>query len=383
MKRFICGLLSAVLLLSLLAGCAAGPGTGEDPGGDTPHQGQVWNGSEWVDGSSTGDLPTAAYLRVWGPYPYTVTTAGHGTGARPEATERVAVEPDVRCDVQWAEGLSEDEALERCIRDYITLALTLQAAPERSVEQPDCCTEEALRRLYFDAFMCSGALYLRQEAAVTVRELAYPAEDAARVRVEMVIREDSSDICDAVWRDSDTVSSSRELTLAKTASGWRVTEDSSSFAPGKFWSEGTVEIQPDILPERAVQRAVEAYLAMRADEMAGRLGDSGCTTSALLADAKGFAADLGLARVYDAQSRATLYAAVQDTSVGFLRLSVTEVMRIDALSAYGAGERPCVRSAFAVVDHVLTLCPTEDHYIVTGDLYKFGSHACSIVDYLD
>lgn len=373
MKRSICGLLSLLFLLTLLSACAASP----EPPVTGPDDVTV------QDTPSTGDLSPFALLQVWGPYPYTMAGAGLATVIDPEATKRVEVDPIVSCDVQWAEGLSQDEALERCIRDYITLALTLQAAPDRTVQQPGCCTEDALRRLYFEAFMRSGSLYWQQEAAITLKALSYPAADTACVYVGMDIREDSSDICGAVWRESNTVSSGRELTLVKTAEGWQVTEDSSSFAPGRFWSEGMADIQPDILPENSVRQAVDAYFTMRADEAAGRLGDSGCTTSALLTDAKSFAADLGLARVYDAQSRAALYGAAQDTSPGFIRLSVTEVMRVDALSFYGEENLHCVRSAFAVIEHVLTLCPAEDHYIVTGDLYKFGSHACSIVDYLD
>lgn len=373
MKKLLSLFLAAGMLLTILSACAASP----EPPGAEPDDVTL------QDTPATGGLSPFSLLKVWGPYPYTMAGAGLANIVDPEATERVEVEPVVRCDVQWAEGLSADEALECCIRDYITLALTLRAAPDGRVEQPDCCTEEALRRLYFEAFMRSGALYWQQDATITLESLSYPAADTACVFVGMDVREDSSDICGAVWRESNTVSSGRKLTLVKTADGWQVMEDSSSFAPGSFWSEGMADIQPDILPEKSVQQAVEAYLTMRADEAAGRLGDSGCTTSALLADAKSFAADLGLARVYDAQSRAALYGTVQDTAPDFIRLSVTEVMRIDALSFYGQENLHYVRSAYAVVEHVLTLCPTEDHYIVTGDLYKFGTHQCSIVDYLD
>lgn len=143
MKRSICGLLSLLFLLTLLSACAAPepPVMGPD---DVTVQ----------DTPSTDGLSPFALLQVWGPYPYTMAGAGLATVIDPEATKRVEVDPIVSCDVQWAEGLSQDEALERCIRDYITLALTLQAAPDRTVQQPGCCTEDALRQLILAAGGC-------------------------------------------------------------------------------------------------------------------------------------------------------------------------------------------------------------------------------------
>lgn len=336
-----------------------------------------------MDESSATASLALEQLKVWGPYPCTMTI-GQVAGIEPEVTERATVaEPDVHCDVQWAEGVSSDGGILDTVRDYITLALTLEATPEHSVERPDFCTEEALHRLYVDAFVSSGALHWRQDATVTVRELSYPAVDTVRIRVDMAIQENSSDICNAVWWDSDTLSSSRELALSKVDGRWLVTEDSSSFAPSRFWSEGAAEVQPEFLPKSDIRQTVEAYLTMRADEMAGRLGDSGCTTNALLADAKAFADGLGLARVYDAQGCVCLYGPAQDTDPLFIRVPVTEAMRMDGLSLYGEKNQPYVRSAFAFVEHVLTLQKIDGRYIVTGDLYKFGDHQCNILDYLD
>lgn len=124
---------------------------------------------------------------------------------------------------------------------------------------------------------------------------------------------------------------------------------------------------------------MEAYFRLRADEMAGQMGDSACTTSTLLAEAKLFASEVDWSRVYGAQGRACKFGSPQELLSSEVRLPVTEVMRIDGLQF--VKRQPLMCTSFAVVDHLLTLTRTTDgRYMVVGDTYEYGGHNCNILD---
>ena len=140
--------------------------------------------------------------------------------------------------------------------------------------------------------------------------------------------------------------------------------------------EELLEAQPE---ETELRQAVEAYFRLRADEMAGQMDDSACTTSTLLTEAKLFAGEVDWSRVYGAQGRACKFGSPQELLSSEVRLPVTEVMRIDGLQF--VKRQPLMCTSFAVVDHLLTLTRTTDgRYMVVGDTYEYGGHNCNILD---
>ena len=113
--------------------------------------------------------------------------------------------------------------------------------------------------------------------------------------------------------------------------------------------------------------------------MSGQMGDSSCTTNALLADARLFAAQVDWSRVYGAQGRACQFGSPQELPPFDVRLPVTEVMRIDGLQF--VDRQPLMRTSFAIVSHMLTLTRAADgRYTVVGDTYEYGSHNCNILE---
>ena len=153
-----------------------------------------------------------------------------------------------------------------------------------------------------------------------------------------------------------------------------VTDDDTDAS--NFFQGGVADEVP---PSRELRQAVEAYFQLRADEMAGQMGDSSCTTNALLADARLFAAQVDWSRVYGAQGRACQFGSSQELPPFDVRLPVTEVMRIDGLQF--VDRQPLMRTSFAIVSHMLTLTRTTDgRYMVVGDTYEYGSHNCNILE---
>lgn len=364
--------LAAGLSLSLLSSCAASPSQELEPtpepeppgsstmglppdiwaGGSVEHfyeelpvsDGRVWNGAAWVEPKD------------------------------PEVTQRQSVEPDVRCDAQWAEGVSGDEEILTTVRDYYTLLLTLQCAPDSMVES-SCCTEALQDEAKFRAFMYSGVLYHRIEETIELAQPSYPAPDTAEVSVTTDGTQYTSQITECSATNQENYCGAMHLTLKKTGERWMVTENGTG-SDNYFWNGVAAPVQP----EKEIRQAVESYFQMRADEMAGQLGDAGYTTSALLAEAADFAAALNIFRIYETQTMACKYGSPQYSNWG-VRVPVTEVMRVSHLYYYQ--QKPVVGTRFITVDHVLTLQSFDEGYLVVGDLYRYGDHACSSVDYLN
>lgn len=305
---------------------------------------KVWDGAAWVDPSD------------------------------PEVTQRTAVEPDVTVTTQWAEGQQGEDGIADAVRDYMTLAYSLRAAPDMTVEEHPCCTDDMVDELRFYAFMMSSDLSFRTRAAATLENLTPSASDNIRVRVLIDAQEATGNITDTAYCQDEHWSTARELALTRLNGRWTVTDDDTDAS--NFFQGGVADEVP---PSRELRQAVEAYFQLRADEMAGQMGDSSCTTNALLADARLFAAQVDWSRVYGAQGRACQFGSSQELPPFDVRLPVTEVMRIDGLQF--VDRQPLMRTSFAIVSHMLTLTRAADgRYTVVGDTYEYGGHNCNILD---
>lgn len=368
--------LAAGLILVLLSACAASAPqpspepeqnyTDEEPpvsssmglppdiwaGGSVEHfyeelpvsDGRVWNGAAWVEPKD------------------------------PEVTQRQSVEPDVLCDVQWAEGVSGDEEILDTVRDYFILRLTLQCAPDAAVDS-SCCTEALREEAKFRAYMLSGVLYHRIEETIELEQPSYPAPDTAEASVTTDGTQYTSQVTESRATTQDNYCGALHLTLQKAGGSWVVTDDGTE--PDNYFWNG---VEAPVQPEADIRQTVEAYFRMRADEMAGQLGDSSCTTNRLLAEAGDFAAAMNIFRIYEAQAQACKYGSPQYSRQA-VRVPVTEVVRVSHLYYYQ--QKPVVGTRFVTVDHILTLQSGNERYLVIGDLYRYGDHECNIVDYLD
>lgn len=374
MKRLLCGLLSVVFLLSLLTACTASP---EPPVTETEDIGTDVTGTHAAGRSPeiyAGERAEMFYeeLRVCGDQVWNGAAWVEPTD--PDVTQRQSVEPNIRCDVQWETGASGDDGILEAIRDYFTLLLTLQCAPDAAVEAT-CCTESLRDEAAFRAYMYSAVLYHRIEEKVLLSQPHYSTPDTVEVSVTTDGTQHTSQITERSATNQENYCGAMQLTLKKTGERWVVT-DNGTGSDNYFWNGVAAPVQP----EKEISQTVESYFRMRADEMAGQLGDAGYTTSALLTEAAEFAAALNIFRIYETQTMACKYGSPQYSNWG-VRVPVTEVMRVSHLYYYQ--QKPVVGTRFITVDHILTLQSFDERYLVVGDLYRYGDHACSIVDYLD
>ena len=202
----------------------------------------------------------------------------------------------------------------------------------------------------------------------------YKRQDNIRVRVLIDAQEVTGNITDTAYCQDEHWSTARELALTRLDGRWTVTDDDTDAS--NFFQGGVADEVP---PSRELRQAVEAYFQLRADEMAGQMGDSSCTTNALLADARLFAAQVDWPRVYGAQGRACQFGSPQELPPFDVRLPVTEVMQIDGLQF--VDRQPLMRTSFAIVSHMLTLTRAADgRYTVVGDTYEYGGHSCNILE---
>lgn len=366
-------IITALLCVLLLAGCGA---KAEDSAG-TADDGQQW-GPPAQDGFDEPVYRTT----IFGSMPYEAPPrradkvwdgAAWVDPSDPEVTQRTAVEPDVTVTTQWAEGQQGEDGIADAVRDY-TLAYSLRAAPDMTVEEHPCCTDDMVDELRFYAFMMSSDLSFRTRAAATLENLTPSASDNIRVRVLIDAQEATGNITDTAYCQDEHWSTARELALTRLNGRWTVTDDDTDAS--NFFQGGVADEVP---PSRELRQAVEAYFQLRADEMAGQMGDSSCTTNALLADARLFAAQVDWSRVYGAQGRACQFGSSQELPPFDVRLPVTEVMRIDGLQF--VDRQPLMRTSFAIVSHMLTLTRAADgRYMVVGDTYEYGGHNCNILD---
>lgn len=371
-KRFL-QVISAALCVLLLAGCgtkAESTGTADD-------------GRQWGAPAQDGFDEPVYRTTIFGSMPYEAPPrradkvwdgAAWVDPSDPEVTQRTAVEPDVTVTTQWAEGQQGEDGIADAVRDYMTLAYSLRAAPDMTVEEHPCCTDDMVDELRFYAFMMSSDLSFRTRAAATLENLTPSASDNIRVRVLIDAQEATGNITDTAYCQDEHWSTARELALTRLNGRWTVTDDDTDAS--NFFQGGVANEVP---PSRELRQAVEAYFQLRADEMAGQMGDSSCTTNALLADARLFAAQVDWSRVYGAQGRACQFGSPQELPPFDVRLPVTEVMRIDGLQF--VDRQPLMRTSFAIVSHMLTLTRAADgRYTVVGDTYEYGSHNCNILE---
>lgn len=369
-------IITALLCVLLLAGCGA---KAEDSAG-TADDGQQW-GPPAQDGFDEPVYRTTIFGIGISPLetpPRREDKVWDGTAwvdpVDPEVTQRTAVEPDVTVTTQWAEGQQGEDGIADAVRDYMTLAYSLRAAPDMTVEEHPCCTDDMVDELRFYAFMMSSDLSFRTRAAATLENLTPSASDNIRVRVLIDAQEATGNITDTAYCQDEHWSTARELALTRLNGRWTVTDDDTDAS--NFFQGGVADEVP---PSRELRQAVEAYFQLRADEMAGQMGDSSCTTNALLADARLFAAQVDWSRVYGAQGRACQFGSSQELPPFDVRLPVTEVMRIDGLQF--VDRQPLMRTSFAIVSHMLTLTRAADgRYMVVGDTYEYGGHNCNILD---
>lgn len=369
-------IITALLCVLLLAGCGA---KAEDSAG-TADDGQQWGppAQDGFDepvyrttifgiGISPLETPPRREDKVW-------DGAAWVDPMDPEVTQRTIVTPDVSVSVRWAEGQQGQDGISDAVRDYMTLVYSLRANPDMDVQEHPCCTDEMVDELRFYAFMMSSDLSFRTRAAATLENLTPSASDNIRVRVLIDAQEATGNITDTAYCQDEHWSTARELALTRLNGRWTVTDDDTDAS--NFFQGGVADEVP---PSRELRQAVEAYFQLRADEMAGQMGDSSCTTNALLADARLFAAQVDWSQVYGAQGRACQFGSSQELPPFDVRLPVTEVMRIDGLQF--VDRQPLMRTSFAIVSHMLTLTRAADgRYTVVGDTYEYGSHNCNILE---
>ena len=360
-------IITALLCVLLLAGCGAKAGdkqTAESsearqtvgvfgvPGDSPDENGYYWTGRKWVR------LPD-------GPAP----------------TRRGSLTPKLAFNIGWGESAETDDGILDTAGAYFTLLATSLAVPEKPVQSDPCCTDALVQEAYMRGFMASCWAYHSIDLSVQLNNLTFPTADTARVeaRVTYNVRY-SSDVSgqEAQIAPLNVMGWGNEqvLTLGRTDGRWIVTGDESNETDLFRYACGYATENP---PEEDIRQAVEAYFRLRADEMAGQMGDSACTTSTLLAEAKLFASEVDWSRVYGAQGRACKFGSPQELLSSEVRLPVTEVMRIDGLQF--VKRQPLMCTSFAVVDHLLTLTRTTDgRYMVVGDAYEYGGHNCNILD---
>ena len=202
-------------------------------------------------------------------------------------------DPEMRSSINQILRYPENSAGALMTMEYVSLR------PDMTVEEHPCCTDDMVDKLRFYAFMMSSDLSFRTRAAATLENLTPSASDNIRVRVLIDAQEATGNITDTAYCQDEHWSTARELALTRLNGRWTVTDDDTDAS--NFFQGGVADEVP---PSRELRQAVEAYFQLRADEMAGQMGDSSCTTNALLADARLFAAQVDWSRVYGAQGRA-------------------------------------------------------------------------------
>ena len=285
-------------------------------------------------------------------------------------------QPEVTCTVGWADGASGDEALRSTAEAYVALLARLQAKPDEIPAEVSCCTEELLEEARLRGFLGSDALYHQLIVDAALDEPQPLGGECVQVRLRGLFRMGYTPCCAEYIRstarpwamewDFDWL-----LTLERENDRWCVTGSDMDECDTLGYASGYAT---EKLPDHALRQTVDAYFRMRADEAAGGMGDSGCTTSALLADAKDFARSLALDRPLEARCAACHYGEAR-WSGGYCTLQVTEALRVTCAN----------RCVFLTIEHTLLLKQQEngENCVVVGDLYRYGDHACSIVDYLN
>lgn len=353
MKRSICGLLSLLFLLTLLSACAA-PDVSDEPD-PKPSIGTQQN----VNSSYAG--------------------------------REVVDAPDISVHLEWEAGAAEDDTIYDTVMDFITLVFTAQARPDDMPERVPCCTDELLACIYTRAWRKSELLYPCITLSGTIGSLRYSNADTVHLIVHGLTEEYPATL------DGRTMFTNEGeqwipgyedywgLTLNRSNGSWQV----SALDEGCSVADVDFSLMQGGVTDSHIQSVITAYFQLRATEAAGGVSDSTCTTSTLLADAREFAktlcghtygssAYLMIVRVCHADVRLDDLSTEQDQN--HVRVSVKELLRLEYL--LDNGKPVC---DILEIDHALTLSRTADGspWLVTGDLYRYGDHACNIVDYLD
>ena len=250
-KRFL-QVISAALCVLLLAGCGT---KAEDSAGTAD------NGQQWGPPAQDGFDEPVYRTTIFGSMPYEAPPrradkvwdgAAWVDPSDPEVTQRTAVEPDVTVTTQWAEGQQGEDGIADAVRDYMTLAYSLRAAPDMTVEEHPCCTDDMVDELRFYAFMMSSDLSFRTRAAATLENLTPSASDNIRVRVLIDAQEATGNITDTAYCQDEHWSTARELALTRLDGRWTVTDDDTDAS--NFFQGGVADEVP---PSRELRQAVE------------------------------------------------------------------------------------------------------------------------------
>ena len=194
-------IITALLCVLLLAGCGAkagDPAKADDDGqqwGPPAQDGfdePVYRTTIFGIGISPLETPPRREDKVW-------DGAAWVDPVDPEVTQRTIVTPDVSVSVRWAEGQQGQDGISDAVRDYMTLAYSLRAAPDMTVEEHPCCTDDMVDELRFYAFMMSSDLSFRTRAAAALENLTPSASDNIRVRVLIDAQEATGNITDTAY----------------------------------------------------------------------------------------------------------------------------------------------------------------------------------------
>lgn len=356
MRKQICFVMALIFLVVFLSACASpapeGPETPEIS--ETPQGGQ----EESVTAPDASEIP----------------------GLQP-------VEVSIRCSVTWEKGAQQDQEIADTVRDYLFLLEQAIATPDDIPESASCCTDHLLQEAYLYGFyMMADLSYDWIKVQAELNDLRFPADDTATVTVHASYDKHfrgsaSEEDTDPIWLENVW-----DLHLNKTENGWVVADDE-QYGTDVRWS-----YQLDQMPKYDLTRqTVDSYFQMRADEIAGAMGESGYTVSPLLADARDFAESLNYEKVYSVKARAgnfsKIYGIPESGAVGagdYDRFMVTEYLLVDYWGNADPWneevENGWVRTVLQI-NHALTLQvrPGGGALIVTGDLYSYGDHQCNIL----
>ena len=222
-KRFL-QVISAALCVLLLAGCGA---KAEDSAG-TADDGQQWgtSGSGRLRRTGLPDHHIRQHALRSAPRRADRGTGPPGGPVGPGGDAGTAVEPDVTVTTQWAEGQQGEGRHCGCGTGlYDPWPIPLRAAPDMTVEEHPCCTDDMVDELRFYAFMMSSDLSFRTRAAATLENLTPSASDNIRVRVLIDAQEATGNITDTAYCQDEHWSTARELALTRLNGRWTVTDD--------------------------------------------------------------------------------------------------------------------------------------------------------------